>query len=368
MGCTMTEYAWPDRWCFEGGRLSAVGEAADADVAAVDAHFASLSAASPPDADTAADAWLLARGASARQLAIAEACYANDFGAGLADLGVNELIAEAKAWDAGDTYLVPDRPFSALVAHMASFVPTGRIRTSWPVETVAWGPGGATLAGPAGRARARRVVVTVPLALLQRGDIAFDPPLPPHKAGALARLKVGAATKIVIALARPIWPRGFFDAVCPGAFVPEWWVKDGARSGGTATGTVITGFLCGRFAAAASALGRDGAVAAALAQLDAMFGTEGDAAPAAAAFRGAHVVEWAAERWACGGYSHPSLGARPGDRDALAAPLDGTLFFAGEATHAGVNPCLQAAVETGERAAAEVAAAAAAGGCGCEAG
>ena len=30
------------------------------------------------------------------------------------------------------------------------------------------------------------------------------------------------------------------------------------------------------------------------------------------------------------------------------------LFFAGEATHPAVNPCMQAALETGERAAAQV--------------
>ena len=32
----------------------------------------------------------------------------------------------------------------------------------------------------------------------------------------------------------------------------------------------------------------------------------------------------------------------------------GSLFFAGEATHEGVNPCMQGALETGERAAREV--------------
>jgi hypothetical protein len=43
-----------------------------------------------------------------------------------------------------------------------------------------------------------------------------------------------------------------------------------------------------------------------------------------------------------------------GIREALAAPVGDTLFFAGEATHAAVNPCMQAALETGERAAAQV--------------
>lgn len=41
-------------------------------------------------------------------------------------------------------------------------------------------------------------------------------------------------------------------------------------------------------------------------------------------------------------------------RDLLAKPVSGTLFFAGEATHPAVNPCLQAAMETGSRAAMQV--------------
>ena len=41
-------------------------------------------------------------------------------------------------------------------------------------------------------------------------------------------------------------------------------------------------------------------------------------------------------------------------REALAAPVEGRIFFAGEATHPAVNPCLQAAYETGQRAAQEL--------------
>lgn len=41
-------------------------------------------------------------------------------------------------------------------------------------------------------------------------------------------------------------------------------------------------------------------------------------------------------------------------RETLAAPVGDVLFFAGEATHPAVNPCMQAALETGERAAAQV--------------
>ena len=44
-------------------------------------------------------------------------------------------------------------------------------------------------------------------------------------------------------------------------------------------------------------------------------------------------------------------------RDVLAETLGDTVFFAGEATHPAMNPCIQAAIETGQRAAAQVLAA-----------
>ncbi len=79
-----------------------------------------------------------------------------------------------------------------------------------------------------------------------------------------------------------------------------------------------------------------------------------------------------------GGYSYPTLGAHRGDREALAAPVAGSLFFAGvrrkvlravlrrkslippfipssgEATSTAVNPCVQGAMDTGKRAADQV--------------
>jgi hypothetical protein len=44
------------------------------------------------------------------------------------------------------------------------------------------------------------VVVTLPLAVLQRGAVAFDPPLPAAKAAALGALGVGSVTKVLARL------------------------------------------------------------------------------------------------------------------------------------------------------------------------
>jgi monoamine oxidase len=74
------------------------------------------------------------------------------------------------------------------------------------------------------------------------------------------------------------------------------------------------------------------------------------------------VFDWSEVEWVGGAYTFPSLGAEEGDREALAAPVAGALFFAGEASHPAVNPCMQAALETGERAAAQVVAALSAAG------
>lgn len=79
--------------------------------------------------------------------------------------------------------------------------------------------------------------------------------------------------------------------------------------------------------------------------------------PATAAFLRGHVVDWSRVPYIGGAYTHPSLGARSGDRETLGEPVGRTLFFAGEACHEGVNPCMQAALETGRCAAQQVLAA-----------
>jgi monoamine oxidase len=69
--------------------------------------------------------------------------------------------------------------------------------------------------------------------------------------------------------------------------------------------------------------------------------------------RDARFVGWGADPWARTGYSYVPPGGR-GLRASLAEPVQGVLFFAGEATHV-VRPCtVHGAIESGERAPAEV--------------
>lgn len=90
------------------------------------------------------------------------------------------------------------------------------------------------------------------------------------------------------------------------------------------------GFLAGPRADALAGMGPHAAVQKFLAQLDEIFGSPQELQPATSAYAKAHVFDWAQEQWVGGAYSFPSYGAEDGDREALAAPVAGTLFFAGK--------------------------------------
>src|SRR5688572_7447583 len=66
------------------------------------------------------------------------------------------------------------------------------------------------------------------------------------------------------------------------------------------------------------------------------------------------ITRWAADPFALGSYSFLPPGATPADRETLAAPVDGRLFFAGEATSVDFPATVHGAYLSGRRAAAEV--------------
>jgi monoamine oxidase len=67
------------------------------------------------------------------------------------------------------------------------------------------------------------------------------------------------------------------------------------------------------------------------------------------------VADWTTEPFVRGLYSFPLAHTEPRHREALAAPLGGKLFFAGEATDLeGHSGTVHGAIATGRRAADEV--------------
>mmetsp|Transcript_22540 Transcript_22540/g.67106 ORF Transcript_22540/g.67106 Transcript_22540/m.67106 type:complete len:180 (+) Transcript_22540:216-755(+) len=166
---------------------------------------------------------------------------------------------------------------------------------------------------------------------------------------------MGNVVKIFASFTRRFWPENMYDVICPESFVPEMWMlRYPETERGCGQPYQITAFLAGERADRASNMTEAAALSSFLAQLDDMFGSREDPTPATSSLAHSLVVDWSKEPFVGGAYSYPTLGVELGDRAALAAPVAGTVFFAGEASSTSCNPCIQGALETGHRAANEV--------------
>jgi monoamine oxidase len=192
---------------------------------------------------------------------------------------------------------------------------------------------------------ADKVIVTAPTNILANQSIRFVPALP-HKVDAAAGLPLGVADKVMLAL------DGASDLPADGHL---YGATDRTRAGGYHLRPMgqpcIGGFFGGTFARALEDAG-DGALAAqAIDEIVALLGSDyrRRLTPLAAS-------RWAHDPYANGSYSH-ALPGHAGDRAILAAPIDGRLFFAGEATSPNFFSTAHGARDSGERAAQEVLAA-----------
>jgi monoamine oxidase len=204
--------------------------------------------------------------------------------------------------------------------------------------------------------RARVALVTVPAGVLKhRGDAAelvFEPELPESKRVALAHIEMGHVVKIALWFRSAFWERvdhgryrnaAFFRI--GGAPIAAAWTQVPIRS------DLLVTWAGGPRAEALAGLSSEKRVERALEELGGVFG----AAEVRDEFESALTHDWSADRFSRGAYSYVTVGGGKA-RATLAAPLDGTLFFAGEATSMDdQGGTVNGALESGERAAREAA-------------
>ena len=288
-------------------------------------------------------------------------------------VSTRSLVEQTEATEAegGDALHRVRDGYDRLIQHLAA--PLGRIpgalRPATVVGEIRWGAGGVVVAargalgGAPLRLRARAVLVTLPLGVLQaparaQGAVRFIPALPAAKRRAIDRLAMGNVIKVVLRLRQPVGTgalaalgRDMSFVHLGDAAVPTWWVPRPFPP------TLLVGWIAGRRAEAFAARHRtpEARLRAALHGLARALGVGADAVTAAV--EDARVFDWAADPWARGAYSWIPVGALDAPA-ALAMPLAGRLFFAGEATDLVGDPgTVHGAMTTGERAAAQIVAA-----------
>jgi monoamine oxidase len=241
------------------------------------------------------------------------------------------------------------------------------VQTEKVVDSIAWAKGQVEVMahrdGKSFKLSARRVLVTLPLGVLQAstqdlGAVRFVPPLPRKKVDALSRLAMGKVMRVTLRFRSRFW-----EAIRPVAgrrktlsdmiylfsqddWFPTWWTKmpDGAP--------IITGWAPALCAERLSGKSSSFVIEQALRTLGAALKTE--SGKLESLIDAAYFHDWQNDPFSRGAYSYGMVGSEGAQRK-LAISLENTVFFAGEATDTtGHNGTVHGAIASGHRAASQI--------------
>jgi monoamine oxidase len=241
----------------------------------------------------------------------------------------------------GDSLVVSG--YDTIARHLARGLD---IRTAVAVRKVNYERPRIRIETTAGTLEADRIVVTVPLGVLQEGKLEFIPKLPDARQAAIARLGMGLINKIAVRFPKAFWPAEPAIISYVGAKRGQYPLFVNLKH--YADQPVLVCLVPPSFENALENLIEADARAGVLEALRKMFGSQVPEPEALLQTR------WRADPWSRGAYSFDKLSASGEDRERLATPIDGRLFFAGEATHRTMYSTVHGAWLSGCRAAREI--------------
>jgi monoamine oxidase len=232
--------------------------------------------------------------------------------------------------------------FAQIVAHLARGL---AIRTSAPVAAIAPEGTGVAITLRGGEIlRADHVLVTVPLGVLKKGDIAFDRPLATSRLQAIETIGMGLLNKCWLRFDRVAWPADvdWIEWVGPRPGYWSQWVSLARVAGAP----VLLAFHAADAARSLEPLTDAHMANEAHRALQSMFGANFPAPNAV------QVTRWGQDPFTHGAYSFNAVGTTPATRKALSGfDWDGRLSFAGEACDGSYSGTAHGALLSGQAAA-----------------
>ena len=280
-------------------------------------------------------------------------------------ISVHSLIKGMSADDEieGDRAFRLVHGYDGLVRHLcwALDAQLVRVRLSTPAQTVRWHKGFVEVTAETGELfAANAAVITVPLGGLKAapgtpGAIEFQPELA-AKQPALDKLEMGPVIRVTLRFRERFWEnvRGeegkslasMSFLFSEDEWFPTWWTTMPRKS------PLLTGWAASARAQRLAGQSNDFIVEQALASLTRLLNVR--RSELESLLESAHTHDWENDPWSRGAYSYVTVGG-DGAEAALAAPLEGTLFFAGEATDSsGHNGTVHGALASARRAVTEL--------------
>lgn len=216
------------------------------------------------------------------------------------------------------------------------------IRLNCTVKTVTYTTKPVRVSTSQGDFLAEHVLVTVPLGVLKKGSIAFNPLLPTAKRTAIARMGVSAFDKVILQFPTRFWPSGNWLINLEGK--SPWATAFSSLESVAPGSNILVGWQFGTTATLREPLTDAAWLSAVRADLQRVFPGRTLPAPTAHA-----ITRWIADPFSCGAYSFPAVGSPRSDITALATPVGTSLFFAGEATNADYPSTVHGAFLSGQR-------------------
>lgn len=273
------------------------------------------------------------------------------------EVSVASLGAQQKAEDAsgGDQIYCLRGGYDQLPRYLSERITElgGKVLTGTPVKKIQWEQGLAEVVSDLWSFNTPQVVVTLPLAILQRGSVKITPE-PHHILEAAGRLRMGQARRFTLLFAEKFWeklpPQPALDEMsflfAFSEMPPVWWTPQPEQS------NTITGWVGGPHSAALAGLDAKTLAGKACTVLARVFGLRKEVVQKL--LKGCYTHDWQHDQFALGAYSYVATGGLDASKK-MTEPVADTLFFAGEHTDVtGHWGTVHAAMRSGLRAAEQV--------------
>jgi len=271
--------------------------------------------------------------------------FAAEHGTSLRCLGMSSLARESMLWEAGeDDFRLKGGMLDVLQSDIEKIYPYTELETE--VKHIDYsGNGVQVITACCQFHHADAVVLTVPLTMLKKKRVTFQPELPEEKQEAIDKIGMdGYGLKIILKFKERFWQKKTGE-ISGGSVASSYWDSNFKR-GET---PILTAFAMGYKAKHLGEMSPERAVRFVLAELDSFYENK-----ASSSFEDFHMVDWGKTPFIEGAYSYAAPHSK-GQRRKLALPLAEKLFFAGEATHHRGHPAtVHGALETAERAVEEL--------------